>query len=95
MPLFVSGMRSGCICVTYPALQAHIQAKHFMYHEEVKNLWVTVREQGSKGSLVTSAYYRPPKQVDPTDGAFYLQLQETSRAHTAGRLQPPRHLLEM
>ena len=45
-------------------------------HEQVESLWVTVRDQGSKGSLVIGVYYRRPGQTEPVDEAFFLQLQE-------------------
>lgn len=44
--------------------------------EQFKSLRVTVKEQGSKGSLVIRIYYRPPNQVEPIDGTFHYQLQE-------------------
>ena len=40
--------------------------------EQVKSLWVTVRDQGSKGSLAISVYNRSPNQTEPIDGALYL-----------------------
>ena len=49
-------------------------------HELIKSLWLTVRDQGRKGSLVIGVYYRPPDQTEPVDEAFYLQLQETLRS---------------
>ena len=47
-------------------------------HEQVESLWVTVRDQGSKWSLVIGVYYRPSYQAEPVGEAFYLQLQEAS-----------------
>ena len=41
---------------------------------------MTVRDQGSKGSLVIGVYYRPPDQSEPVDEVFYLQLQEMSQS---------------
>lgn len=45
----------------------------------LENLWVTVRERGSKGSPAISVYNRPLDQAEPNDEAFYLQLQEASQ----------------
>lgn len=41
-------------------------------HEQVRSPWVTVRDQGSKGSLVISVYYRTPNQAVPVDEAFCI-----------------------
>ena len=46
--------------------------------EQVKSLWVTARDRGSKGSLVITVNYRPLDQAEPVDEAFYLQLREAS-----------------
>ncbi|PKU43877.1 egf-like repeat and discoidin i-like domain-containing protein 3 [Limosa lapponica baueri] len=46
--------------------------------EEVKSLWVGIRDQGNNGNLVVGVYYKPPDQGEPTDEAFLLQLQEAS-----------------
>ena len=35
-----------------------------------------VRDEGRKGSIVISIYYRPADQLEPVDEVFYLQLQE-------------------
>lgn len=43
-------------------------------HKQVNSLEQTIRDQGSKGSLVISVYYRPPDQPEPANEAFYLQL---------------------
>ena len=48
--------------------------------EEVKSLWVGIRDRGDKGNLVVGVYYRPPDQGEPADEAFFLQLQEASRS---------------
>jgi len=45
-------------------------------HEQVESLWVRIRDRGNKGNLVVGVYYRPPDQGEPTDEAFFLQLQE-------------------
>ena len=45
-------------------------------HEQVKSLWVMVRDLGSKGSLVISVYYRSPSQAEPVN----LQLQGASQS---------------
>jgi len=47
-------------------------------HKQVESLWVRIRDQGNKGNLVVGAYYRLPDQGEPTDEAFFLQLQEAS-----------------
>jgi len=36
-----------------------------------------VRNPGNKGSLVLDIYYRLPDQSEPTDEAFFLQLQQS------------------
>jgi len=41
-----------------------------------------VRIRGNKGNLVMGVYYRPPHQGEPTDEAFFLQLQEASRSQS-------------
>jgi len=43
-------------------------------HEQVKSLWA--RNRGNKGNLVVGVYCRLPDQGEPTDEAFFLQLQE-------------------
>ena len=48
-------------------------------HEQVKNIWVTVRDQGRKGILVISVFYKLPNQAEPVYKAFYLQPQEVSQ----------------
>jgi len=48
-------------------------------HEQAECLWVTGRDQGSKGSLLIGIYYRLPDQAAAVDEAFYLQLQEVSQ----------------
>lgn len=45
-------------------------------HEQVKSLWVMVRDLGSKGSLVISVYYTSPSQAEPVN----LQLQGASQS---------------
>ncbi|KAK4806761.1 hypothetical protein QYF61_005557 [Mycteria americana] len=47
-------------------------------HKQVKSLWVRIRDRSNKGNLVVAVYYRPPDQGEPTDEAFFLQLQEAS-----------------
>jgi len=47
-------------------------------HEQVKSLWIRIRDQGNQGKLVFGAYYRPPDQGKPIDEACLLQLQEAS-----------------
>jgi len=47
-------------------------------HEQVESLWVRIRNRGHKGNLVAGVYYRPPDQGEPTDEAFFLQLQKAS-----------------
>jgi len=47
-------------------------------HKPVESLWVRIRDGGNKGSLVVGVYSRPPDQGEPTDEAFFLQLQEAS-----------------
>jgi len=39
---------------------------------------VRVRDRDNKGNLVARVYYRLPEQGEPTDKAFFLQLQEAS-----------------
>lgn len=45
-------------------------------HEQVKSLWVMVRDLGSKGSLVISVYSTSPSQAEPVN----LQLQGASQS---------------
>lgn len=45
-------------------------------HEQVKSLWVRIREQ-DKRDLVVGAYHRLSDQGESTDKAFLLQLQES------------------
>jgi len=47
-------------------------------HEQVKSLWVRTRDRVNKGNVVVGVYYRLPDQGEPTDKAFFLQLQEAS-----------------
>jgi len=49
-------------------------------HKQVERLWVRIRDRGNKGDLVMGVYYRLPDQGEPTDEAFFLQLQEASRS---------------
>jgi len=46
-------------------------------HEQVKTLWVRIRDRDNKGNLVIGVYYRLHDPGEPTDEAFVLQLQET------------------
>jgi len=48
--------------------------------EQVESLWVRIRDGGNKGNLVVGAYYRLPDRGEPTDEAFFLQLQKASRS---------------
>lgn len=41
-------------------------------HKQVEGLWVRVRDQGNKKSLVAGVYYRPPDKVEPVDELFFL-----------------------
>jgi len=45
-------------------------------HEQVESLGALQLETGEKGNLVVGVYYRPPDQGEPTDEAFFLQLQK-------------------
>jgi len=47
-------------------------------HKQVESLWVRISDRGNKGNFVVGVYYRPPGQGEPTDEAFFLQLQEAS-----------------
>jgi len=47
-------------------------------HDQVKSLWVKIKDWSSKGHLVVGVCYRPPDQGEPVDEAFLLQLQEVS-----------------
>jgi len=47
-------------------------------HKQVESPWVKIRDRGNKGNLVMGAYYRPSDQEEPTDQAFFFQLQEAS-----------------
>jgi len=49
-------------------------------HEQVESLWVRIRDRGNKGTLVMGVYYRLPDQGEPTDEAFFFQLQEALRS---------------
>jgi len=51
-------------------------------HKQVESLWVRIRDRGNKGNLVVGVYYRPPDQGQPTDEAFFLELQETSHSQS-------------
>jgi len=64
--------------------------------EQVESLWVRIRDQSNKGNLALGVYYRLPNKREPSDKAFFLQLQTAlrSQSHPAGGLQPPQHLLE-
>jgi len=45
----------------------------------LSGLWVRIRDRGNKGNLGDGVYHRPPDQGEPTDEAFFLQLQEALR----------------
>ena len=49
-------------------------------HDEVKSLWVKIKDQSSKGHLVARVCYKPPDQEEAVDEAFLLHLQEVSRS---------------
>jgi len=49
-------------------------------HEQIKSLWVRIRDRGNKGHLVVGVHYRPLDQWEPTDEAFFLQLWEASHS---------------
>jgi len=49
-------------------------------HKQVESLWVRIRDRGNKGNFDIGVYYRPPDPGEPTDEAFFLQLQGTSRS---------------
>ena len=59
-------------------MHPHIELSLKNSHKQVESLWVRIRDQGNKGSLVVGAYYRLSDQGEPTDEAFVLQLQEAS-----------------
>jgi len=48
-------------------------------HEQVESLWVRI-DRDNKENLVAGVYSRPPDQGEPTDEAFFLQLQEALRS---------------
>lgn len=60
-------------------------------HEQLESP-VTVREWGSKGKLVISAYYKPSNQVESVNEAFYLQLKEASQLQLYDLLGDFNHL---
>ena len=47
-------------------------------HNQVKRLWVKIKDWSSKGHLVAGVCYRPNDQEEAVDAAFLLQLQEVS-----------------
>jgi len=47
-------------------------------HEQVKCLWVRIRDRGNKGNLVVGANYRPPDQGESAKEVCFLQLQQAS-----------------
>ena len=49
-------------------------------HEQVESLWIRIKDQGNKESLVVDVYYRLPNQGEPIHEAFLLQLREASRS---------------
>ncbi|PKU47845.1 rna-directed dna polymerase from mobile element jockey-like [Limosa lapponica baueri] len=61
-------------------------------HEQVESLWVGIRDQDNKGSLVVGLYYRPPDQAKPVNDAFLLQLEEASRSQALILLRDFNHL---
>lgn len=57
-----------------------LQEKHRAWrnsHEQVKSLWVRIRDWGNKENLVVGVFYRPHNQDKPTD-KILLQLQMAS-----------------
>lgn len=58
------GKRGGCVAI-YTRKEAKCGELSLVNtHEQVESLWVTVRDQDSKGSLVISVYCRPTDQVE-------------------------------
>jgi len=51
-------------------------------HKQVESLSVRIRDRGNKRNLVVGVYYRPPDQREPTDEAFFLQLQKASHSQS-------------
>jgi len=49
-------------------------------NKQIKSLWARDRDRSNKGSFVFGVYYEPSDQVEPVDGAFFLQLQEALQA---------------
>jgi len=49
------------------------------------------RYRGNKGKLLVDVYYRLPDQGEPTDKAFFLQLQEASHSQCFVLLQDFNH----
>jgi len=47
-------------------------------HEQVKSLWGRIRDRGNRGNLIVSVYCRLTDQGEPTEKAFFFQLQEAS-----------------
>jgi len=47
-------------------------------HDQVKSLWVGIRDRSNKGNLVVGVYCRPSDQGEPIDQACFLQLQKAS-----------------
>ena len=47
-------------------------------HKQVQSLCVRMRDRDNKVNLVLGDYHRLPDQGEPTDEAFFLQLQEAS-----------------
>jgi len=43
-------------------------------HDQIKSLWVRIRDENNKGHLVTRDYYRLPDQRELVDKAFLLPL---------------------
>ncbi|KAJ7397045.1 mitochondrial fission process protein 1 [Pitangus sulphuratus] len=48
--------------------------------EQVKSLWVRIKGSTSKSDTVVGICYRPPKQEDEVDEAFYKQLEVVSES---------------
>lgn len=50
--------------------------------EQVKSLWVKIRDRTNKGQLEVGVYYRPRDQEEPAEEAFLLQLKGVSHSQT-------------
>jgi len=66
--------------------------------DRIESLWVRVKAKATKTDIIVGVCYRPPIQDEGVDKTLYRQLGEVSRCPppcSCGRLQLPRHLLDL